>query len=139
MKKLQKSIRAIAAVMLMGTAFSLTSCDVMLDVLGGMSSGMAYYSPYGYTSSFGVSTNNNYQFNPSFNSGSTSGIGSVSTGGYNSTSSGTKTKDCSHCDHSGKCGNCYGKGHHLVLGTDQKCTNCNGTGICPWCGGAGKR
>ena len=66
MKKLQKSIRAIAEVMLMGTVFSLTSCDVMLDVLGGMSSGMAYYSPYGYTSSFGVSTNNNYLLDPNY-------------------------------------------------------------------------
>ena len=66
MKRLQKSIRTIAAVMLMGTAFSLTSCDVMLDVLGGMASGMAYYSPYGYTSSFGVSTNNNYLLDPNY-------------------------------------------------------------------------
>lgn len=49
---------------------------------------------------------------------------------------GPRTKDCPICHHSGKCNNCNGKGHHLVLGTDTRCTNCNGTGRCPYCGGA---
>lgn len=40
MKKLQKSIRAIAVAMSMGATLSLTSCDVMLGVAGGMAEAM---------------------------------------------------------------------------------------------------
>lgn len=53
MKKLQKSIRTIAVAMLMGTAFSLTSCDVMLAVAGGMADAMLTGMSAGGTSTFG--------------------------------------------------------------------------------------
>ena len=40
MKKSQKNIRTIAAIMLMTASFSLSSCDVMLEVAGGMADAM---------------------------------------------------------------------------------------------------
>lgn len=71
MKKLQKSIRAIAVAMSMGATLSLTSCDVMLGVAGGMAEAMLTGMAAGGTSALtptystgmmGASTSNDPQY-----------------------------------------------------------------------------
>lgn len=66
MKNMRKSIRTITAILLLAATTSLTSCDVMMGVLGGMALGMASYNPYGYTPYYGSSTNNNYLLDPNY-------------------------------------------------------------------------
>ena len=66
MKHTHKPIRAMAAMLLLAATSSLTSCDVMLGMLGGMAMGLASYNPYGYTPYYSSSTNNNYLLDPNY-------------------------------------------------------------------------
>lgn len=64
MKSTRKPVTMMAVVLLLGTA-TFTSCDVMLDVLGGMAIGMSSYSPYGYAPNY-RSTNYNHYLDPNY-------------------------------------------------------------------------
>lgn len=46
---------------------------------------------------------------------------------------GTSSTPCSHCDTSGQCPRCGGKGRRMLL----TCKECRGSGRCPVCGGPG--
>lgn len=63
---IQKLIKTTIAVASVITTLSLTSCDIMLDVLGGMAMGMASYNPYAYPYTYGVGTNNSYLLDPNY-------------------------------------------------------------------------
>lgn len=58
-------MKTAMVVAVMAATMPLTSCDVMLDVLGGMTMGMSGYSPY-YTPSYSSGTNNNYLLDPNY-------------------------------------------------------------------------
>lgn len=65
MKNERKAIKTIAAALLLAYMTTLTSCDVMLGMLGGMAMGLSSYNLYGYSSSYGT-TNNNYLLDPNY-------------------------------------------------------------------------
>lgn len=67
-------------------------------------------------------------------------VGGGSNSSSSSISSSTGGKDCSFCDHSGRCKTCNGKGwYYSTVGTGAKitCPNCK-DGKCPHCHGTGK-
>ncbi|MBO6024619.1 MAG: hypothetical protein J6P83_07185 [Bacteroidales bacterium] len=68
-------------------------------------------------------------------------------GGYNSNFNSTPTYQqprkktpCAHCNHTGKCPYCDGKGVRLNQFSHEKvtCMWCNGNGRCHWCNGNGE-
>lgn len=150
MKNFHKSIKAFMAVTVLAATMSLTSCDVMLDVLGGMAMGMASYNPYGYNG-YTAYTDNSYLLDPNYamwqvqngivlgGTGESSSSSSTSTG---STTGGTTTK--TH-----KCGLCGGSGRTvktdgLSFGNNKYCSECGKTvgdyhyhSKCESCGGKG--
>ena len=47
--------------------------------------------------------------------------------------------DCTFCEGSGKCGECFGTGINPHLNdASPKCPRCDATGVCPHCEGTGK-
>jgi len=66
MKKTRKPTKTMVAILIIATAAMLTSCDIMMDVIGGMATGMAGYNPYGYTPAYTGGTNNNYLLDPNY-------------------------------------------------------------------------
>lgn len=66
------------------------------------------------------------------------GSGNKQNASYSTTSSGSNMKDCSFCDHSGKCKTCNGKRWYWgIAGAKITCPNCT-DGRCTHCGGTGK-
>ncbi len=63
---MKKTIKLRITTILIASTMFLTSCDVMLGVLGGMAMGMASYNSYSYSPSYGASTNNNYLLDPNY-------------------------------------------------------------------------
>lgn len=61
---MRKTFKRFIVVALMAATLSLTSCDVMLGMLGGMAMGLASSNPYSYSSSY--RSNNNYLLDPNY-------------------------------------------------------------------------
>ena len=162
-----KPIKAIAAALLLAATTLLTSCDVMLDVLGGMAMGMAAGAAAMTAPTYSATTtsnNSDYQAWMNYRNSGLPGASTISfedfkranaraaANGYqignsssatspsNNSSSITKTKDCPICLGSGKCNTCNGKHRFLNVSTGNylECPNCKPDGKCSYCNGTGK-